>query len=168
MQAKQQVQYVVFIFMFLNNWNGNKDDVAQAIRYKEWLENHHLVTRERNLIVNSYLVCRHKHAVAGTLRGIEVLTKDNFCSAIVKELLGETNCSFIDEWISSKKTEMPDMLQAMEIMYREGRISYIADVNKSASIPFLNILKKQRESIRRYLYLSTACLVQERLLLAKV
>lgn len=31
----------------------NKDDVAQAIRYKEWLQNHHKVTKEKNLDVRS-------------------------------------------------------------------------------------------------------------------
>lgn len=125
---------------------GNKDDVAQAIRYKEWLENHHLVTRERNLIVNSYLVCTHKNAVTGTLRGIEVLTKENFCSAIARELSREKPCSFVDEWLSSRKTEMPDMLQAIEIMYREGRIPYISDVNKKC----LDTVLRQIERAKKY------------------
>ena len=133
--------------------NGNKDDVAQAIRYKEWLENHHLVTRERNLIVNSYLVCTHKNAITGTLRGIEVLTKDNFCSAITKELSGEKSCSFLDEWLSSRKTEMPDMLQAIELMYREGRIPYISDVNKKCLDTVLKYIEKVKREHKKILIL---------------
>ena len=40
--------------------DDNKDDIAQAIRYKEWLQNHHKVTKERKLDVKSYLVCTHQ------------------------------------------------------------------------------------------------------------
>ena len=110
--------------------DSNKDDVAQAIRYKAWLENHHKVTRDRNLIVSSYLVCTPDNSATGNLRGIDILTKDNFCATIERELTGESVCSFTEEWTESPKTEMPDMLQAIEIMYRDGRIPYISDVNK--------------------------------------
>lgn len=112
--------------------DANKDDVAQAIRYKEYLENHHKVTRDRAIDVRSYLVCTHKNAVFGNLRGIDVLTKDNFCSVIEQELENECLCSYIDEWLCSTRTEMPDMLQAIEIMYRDGSIPYISDVNENA------------------------------------
>lgn len=111
--------------------DDNKDDVAQAIRYKEWLMNHHKVTIDKNLEVKSYLVCTHRDAQPGQLRGINILTADNFCSTIEQELNGERPCQFIEEWLSSSKTEMPDMLKAIEIMYREGRIPYISDVNKN-------------------------------------
>jgi len=111
--------------------DDNKDDVAQAIRYKEWLMNHHRVTIDKNLEVKSYLVCTHRDAQPGELRGINILTADNFCSTIEQELNGERPCQFIEEWLSSSKTEMPDMLKAIEIMYREDRIPYISDVNKT-------------------------------------
>lgn len=111
--------------------DSNKDDVAQAIRYKDWLQNHHKETKDRVLEVKSYLVCTHKNAAAGNLRGIDILTEDNFCDVIAQELNGEKQCSFSGDWLSSSKTEMPDMLQAIEIMYREGRIPYISDVNEN-------------------------------------
>lgn len=79
------------------------------------------------------------------LRGIDILTKDNFCTAISQELKGEQSCSFIDEWLSSGKTEMPDMLQAIEIMYREGRIPYISDVNRNC----LNTVLRHIEDAKR-------------------
>lgn len=120
--------------------DDNKDDVAQAISYKEWLENHHKVTKERSLEVKSYLVCTHNNAVSGCLRGIQVLTNSDFLSIIDKELDGESKCSFIDEWLASSKTEMLDMLQAMTILYEKGEIPYISDVNK-------NCLEKVREYI---------------------
>lgn len=110
--------------------DDNKDDVAQAIRYKEWLENHHKVTKDRSLEVKSYLVCTYSGAVSGNLRGIDILTKDNFFTVIDTELEGEAECSFSADWLASAKTEMPDMLQAMEIMYRDGQIPYISDVNE--------------------------------------
>lgn len=130
--------------------DSNKDDVAQAIRYKEWLQNHHKVTKERAIVVKSYLVCTHKNAVAGSLRGIEILTDDNFCDVIAGELRGEKQCSFSDEWLASSKTEMPDMLQAIEIMYREGRIPYISDVNKnclSKVLGYIGDAKKKKKKI---------------------
>lgn len=130
--------------------DNNKDDVAQAIRYKEWLQNHHKVTKEKALDVKSYLVCTHKNAVSGNLRGIEILTNDNFCDVIADELSGETQCSFSDEWLASSKTEMPDMLQAIEIMYREGKIPYISDVNKnclSKVLSYIDDAKKEHKKI---------------------
>ena len=133
--------------------DDNKDDVAQAIRYKEWLENHHRVTREKNLEVKSYLVCTHKNAVSGNLRGINIFTADNFCSAISAELNGEALCSFEDEWLASSKTEMPDMLKAIEIMYREGKIPYISDVNKNCLDKVLWYIKGAKKKYKKILIL---------------
>ena len=110
--------------------DDNKDDVAQAIRYKEWLEHHHKVTKDKNLKVESYLVCTDNEAMSGTLRGIDILTKQNFYATLKNKLDGVKDCAFIDEWLNSEKTEMLDMLKAIDVMYREGRIPYISDVNK--------------------------------------
>lgn len=133
--------------------DSNKDDVAQAIRYKEWLQNHHKVTKDRTLDVISYLVCTHKNAVTGSLRGIDILTGDNFCEVVSSELRGETQCSFIDEWLASSKTEMPDMLQAIEIMYSEGRIPYISDVNKNCLSKVLGYIDDARNKNKKILIL---------------
>ena len=133
--------------------DDNKDDVAQAIRYKEWLENHHKVTREKTLDVKSYLVCTHNEAVSGNLRGIEILTKDNFLDVIDAELEGELECSFITDWIASTKTEMPDMLKAMEIMYRDGKIPYISDVNKKCLKKVLRYINEAKTKHNKILIL---------------
>ncbi len=133
--------------------DNNKDDVAQAIRYKEWLQNHHKVTKDKAIEVKSYLVCTHKNAVAGILRGIEILTCDNFCDAIADELRNEKLCTFSDEWLASSKTEMPDMLQAIEIMYCEGRIPYISDVNKNCLSQVLGNINSAREKKEKLLIL---------------
>ncbi len=133
--------------------NNNKDDVAQAIRYKEWLENHHKVTKEKKLEVKSYLVCTHSNAIAGSLRGIDILTKDNFCNVISLELDDESQCSFISDWLSSSKTEMPDMLQAMEIMYRDGKIPYISDVNEKCLKKVLAYIYKATMNHKKILIL---------------
>lgn len=130
--------------------DSNKDDVAQAIRYKEWLQNQHKVTKERAIAVKSYLVCTHKNAITGSLRGIEILTGDNFCDVIAGELRGENQCTFSAEWLASSKTEMPDMIQAIEIMYRKGRIPYISDVNKSCLskvLGYIDDAKKRKKKI---------------------
>lgn len=131
--------------------DDNKDDVAQAIRYKEWLENHHKVTKDRSLSVKSYLVCTHKDAVVGNLRGIEILTKDNFCDAISAELEGEAECVFIMDWLASSKTEMPDMLKAMEIMYRDGKIPYISDVNEKCLKKILRYIDDAKTNHKKIL-----------------
>lgn len=133
--------------------DSNKDDVAQAIRYKEWLQNHHKETKDRALEVKSYLVCTHKNAATGSLRGIDILTEDNFCDVIKQELSGESQCSFQDAWLSSSKTEMPDMLQAIEIMYREGRIPYISDVNRTCLDKVLGYINDARENNKKILIL---------------
>lgn len=133
--------------------DSNKDDVAQAIRYKEWLQNHHKETKDRQIEVRSYLVCTHKNAVVGSLRGIDILTGDNFCDVILDELRGEEQCSFSAEWLASSKTEMSDMLQAIEIMYREGRIPYIADVNKKCISKVLGYIDDARKNHKKILIL---------------
>lgn len=130
--------------------DDNKDDVAQAIHYKEWLENHHKVTRDKGLEVKSYLVCTHKNARSGELRGIRILTANDFCDVITKELTGEQHCSFENEWLQSPRTEMPDMLRAIEILYREKRIPYISDVNMNCLNrvkKFIDAAKKQHKKI---------------------
>lgn len=124
--------------------------MAQAIRYKEWLQNHHKVTKERNLEVKSYLVCTHEKAVTGELRGIKILTAENFSKVVTDELCGDSLCPFEDEWLASPKTEMPDMLQAIEIMYREGRIPYISNVNRkclSKVLRYINAAKQKQKKI---------------------
>lgn len=133
--------------------DDNKDDVSQAIRYKEWLENHHKVTRDRNLGVKSYLVCTHKNAVSGELRGIRILTAADFNDVVADELRGESLCSFEDEWLSSSKTEMPDMLEAIEIMYRDGRIPYISDVNKKCLSKVLEYIDDAKQKHKKILIL---------------
>lgn len=130
--------------------DSNKDDVAQAIRYKEWLQNHHKVTKDRNMVVKSYLVCTNDNAISGSLRGIDILTAENFCDVIKSELQGESLCDFSSEWLSSPKTEMPDMLKAIEKMYREGKIPYISDVNKKCLdkiLKYIDAAKKKKKKI---------------------
>lgn len=133
--------------------SGNRDDVAQAKRYKEWLQNHHKETRDRNMAIRSYLVCTHPNAVAGNLRGISVLTKDNFATAIQNELTGETPCSFTDQWLGSSYTEMPDMLQAISVMYGQGWIPYISDVNERCLRKVNGYIEDARNNHKRVLIL---------------
>lgn len=133
--------------------DSNKDDVAQAIRYKEWLQNHHKETKDRAIEVKSYLVCTHKNAEMGMLREIGILTGDNFRDVITDELRGEAPCTFSAEWLASSKTEMPDMLQAIEIMYREGRIPYISDVNKNCLSKVLGYIDDARKNQKKLLIL---------------
>lgn len=133
--------------------DNNKDDIAQAIRYKEWLQNHHKVTKDRKIEVKSYLVCTHKNAAAGSLRGIDILTADNFCNTIAGELRGEDLCSFSSEWLASPKTEMPDMLKAIEIMYRDNKIPYISDVNKSCLSKVLGYIEDAKNNGKKILIL---------------
>lgn len=130
--------------------DDNQNDVVQAIRYKEWLENHHKVTRDKKMTVKSYLVCTCNDAKGGTLRGIEILTKDNFLSTLDKELANEEPCSFINTWLTSPKTEMPDMLQAIETMYKENKIPYISDVNKNCLDQVLGYINEVKSSNKTY------------------
>lgn len=133
--------------------DDNKDDVAQALRYKEYLMNHHKVTRDRGVEVKSYLVCTSEHAIEGKLRDIEILTKNNFCNIVSHELLSEDMCSFSEEWLSSPRTEMPDMLEAIDIMYTEGKIPYISDVNKKCLDMILKYIDEAKEQGKKMLIL---------------
>lgn len=133
--------------------DDNKDDIAQAIRYKEWLENHHKISKDKSMEIKSYLVCTHEDAVSGSLRGIDILTKEDFLDVIDAELEGEAKCYFIDEWLTSSKTEMPDMLQAIEIMYREGKIPYISDVNEKCLKKVFGYINDAKENHKKILIL---------------
>lgn len=110
--------------------DDDKDDVTQAIRYKEWLENHHDVTKRKELRVETYLVCTARNAAQGFMRGVPILTAANFQDAVSKLIKGRSPCSFTEEWLSSRKTEMPGMLQALGELYREHRLPYLSDVNE--------------------------------------
>ncbi len=103
--------------------------------------------------MKSFLVCTSRKAVTGSLRGIQILTKDNFCAVVNQELADEALCSFEAEWLASPKTEMPDMLQAIEIMYREGRIPYISDVNQTCLHAVLGYIDDAREHQKKRLIL---------------
>ena len=128
--------------------DNNQNDVAQAIRYKEWIENHHKVTKDKNMEVKSYLICTCTGAQSGKLRNIDILTKDNFLSTLETELSRETPCSFINKWLNSPKTEMPDMLQAIETMYKENKIPYISDVNKECLDNIIDYIEKVKNNTK--------------------
>lgn len=98
-------------------------------------------------------MCTHRDAQMGTLRGIEIITKANFYDIISQELNHEKQCSFSDEWLSSARTEMPDMLQAIEIMYREGKIPYIANVNEKCLSTVLNHIEDAKKNHKKILIL---------------
>ena len=98
-------------------------------------------------------MCTHKNAAAGSLRGIDILTADNFCNTIAGELRGEDLCSFSSEWLASPKTEMPDMLKAIEIMYRDNKIPYISDVNKSCLSKVLGYIEDAKNNGKKILIL---------------
>ena len=104
--------------------DAHKDDIMQLTRYREWIENHHLVTKERKMVVKGYLVCTPDQAVGGMMRSVEVLNRTTFLNVIEKELRGACPCDFCEEWLESPRTEMPDMLQAIGCLYRENRIPY--------------------------------------------
>ena len=133
--------------------DGHKDDVKQAIDYKEYIENHHKVSKERALNVTSYLVCTQEGALSGSLRGIDIITNSNFKSVIEEELKGEAPCDFIDEWTSSIRTESVEMLEAITTMYRDGKIPYISDINDKCWTKVLKYIEKAREQRKKYLIL---------------
>lgn len=130
----------------------NKDDVAQAIRYKEYLQNHHEVTKKRKMNVISYLVCTG-NAKKGNLRGIDILTKDNFCEVIEEELNNAQSCSFSAEWLNSPRTEQPDMLIAIGKMYRAGTIPYVSDANQDCLKQVRKYIKDARDNHKKILIL---------------
>ena len=110
---------------------GHKDDVAQAVRYRDWLRNHHKETKARSLDVTSFLVCTDDEAESGFLRRIRILTASDFSDVIREKLAGESACTFTDQWLASPGTVMPDMLMAIGSMYGENRIPYITDLSTS-------------------------------------
>ena len=130
--------------------DDHKDDVAQAIGYKEQLINHHECSKKRNLKVYTYLVCTNVYAKTGNLRGVDILTRDNFCKEISRQLENEKKCSFTDEWLSSIKTEMPDMIKAIERMYQENKIPYLSDVNNN-SLKMVKILIERTKNCHKKL-----------------
>lgn len=133
--------------------DDNRDDVAQALRYKEYLQNHHKITKDKDAEVKSYLVCTNIYAIEGELRGVQILTKNNFAKVLEQELMDEKSCSYSQEWLRSPRTEMPDMLEAMEIMYSEGRIPYISDVNKICLEKVLQYIEHAKEDRKKTLIL---------------
>lgn len=131
--------------------DDNKDDVAQVVRYREWTENHHQVTKERGMQVKGYLVCTPDNARSGLLRSVAILTSENFCQHMERELGNHCPCDFADEWTESGKTEMPDMLRAIEMLYARGEIPYLADVNRKCLDKVKSYIDSARTERRKIL-----------------
>ena len=133
--------------------DDNKDDVAQLIRYREWTENHHQVTKEHEMRVSGYLICTPDDAQGGMLRSVEILNKSSFEQALENELQTASICEFADAWINSVKTEMPDMLAAIGTLYAEHRIPYMSDVNGRCLNKVNSYISKAKNEHRKYLIL---------------
>ncbi len=133
--------------------DDHKDDVAQAIGYKEQLINHHECTKQKALKVFTYLVCTNEYAKSRNFRGVDILTRDNFCKEISWQLENEKNCSFTDEWLTSIKTEMPDMIKAIEMMYRDNKIPYMSDVNSNSLKMVKRVIERTKKCHKKLLIL---------------
>lgn len=132
-----------------------KDDIAQALRYRDWLNHHHQITKEKRQNVISYLVCTTAKAVKNHFRGIDILTKDNFYKVIDSELEKEEKCNFSDKWLASGWTAMPDMLKAINILYGENRIPYLSDVNQACLDSILKHITWAKENQKKVLIFLT-------------
>lgn len=111
--------------------DNKKDDVTQVWRYIEQLGNHHKMTQDFGMEVKGFLVCTQTDERLPMNRGIEILTAKNFGYKINELLYGDSPCDYIDTWLNSPRTEMPDMIRAIRALYHDGKIPYVSDVNKN-------------------------------------
>lgn len=110
--------------------DDQRDDIRQAVRYTDRIKYNHKVTRDRNIkYVKSYIVCTNNAQTLGSVGGIDILTKSNFCSVLENELNNQSPCSFTDEWLNSTYVDNPSMLQAVREVFESGDIPYLYDVN---------------------------------------
>lgn len=130
----------LIILEFKRKKRPENEDISQVLRYKEWIKNFHSTTKERNLKIKEYIVCTFPYSNPYQERGVNILTSETFNDTLKKELEREmeTTPSIINKWIHSSMTIMPDMLKAIELLYKENKLPYISDVNKQC----LNTVKE--------------------------
>ena len=133
--------------------DNQRNDFEQIIGYKHYIENHHEVTNKKKVNVNAYLVCTTDNAVSKEQNEITILTKDNFKDIIKDELNGQEKCGFIDEWLSSRRSERIGVIEAITKMYREKKIPYLSNVNEACKDKVLEYIKKAKENKERYIIL---------------
>lgn len=142
----------VIVLEFKRKDSPEKSDIKQAIRYREWLKNHHAVSREKEMEIETYLVCTTPNADTNNTYQ-SILNRKNFNNTIYDALKDEEECDFLDEWCESNFTVLPSMLEAIYEVYKTGNIPYLSDINENCLNQVNKIIDDARENNKKALIL---------------
>ncbi len=143
----------VIVLEFKGKDVPEKSDIKQAIRYREWIKNHHAVSREKGMKIETYLVCTTPNADTNNIHSIPTLNSDTFNDTINDSIKNEDECDFIDEWCESNFTVLPSMLEAIYEVYKTGDIPYLSDINENCLNQVNEIIDDARENNKKALIL---------------
>lgn len=143
----------VIVLEFKRKDVPEKSDIKQAIRYREWLKNHHAVSREKEMEIETYLVCTTPNADTNNIHSIPILNSDTFNDTIYDSIKDEEKCDFIDEWCESDFTVLPSMLEAIYEVYKTGDIPYLSEINENCLNQVNEIINDARENNKKALIL---------------
>lgn len=119
----------------------NENQMVQTNGYVHYLTTSHDVTLKNHMDVEGYLVrtkdCGEAiHCEIGT-----VLDQTNFKDIIGGSISGHGPNADVTAWIESETTTVPSIMDAVNILYTEGRrqeLRYLKDGDLGDSLPFIN------------------------------
>ena len=143
----------VIVLEFKRKDVPEKSDIKQAIHYREWLKNHHAVSHEKGMKIETYIICTTPNADTNNMYSIPILNSDTFNDTIYNSIKDEEECDFLDEWCESDFTVLPSMLEAIYEVYKTGDIPYLSDINENCLNQVNEIINDARENNKKALIL---------------
>ncbi len=119
----------------------NENEMVQTNGYVHYLTTSHDVTLKNHMDVEGYLVRTRDQGEAVNCEIGTVLDGTNFTEIIGGSIAGHGPNADIEEWVESETTTVPSIMDAVHILYTEGRkqeLRYLKDGDLGDSLPFIN------------------------------
>ncbi|MGL4252658.1 MAG: hypothetical protein ACRCR2_01180, partial [Fusobacteriaceae bacterium] len=118
-----------------------KEDILQAIRYREDILKYHKETWENGYEVESYLVLTKGTHPYPDVHGLKILTKDDFSDFLKRLESNPMPGSEIKKWIKSNFEPLPEVVQGAITLFETGELPDIKNIQEGDLAQTENLLK---------------------------
>lgn len=133
----------VIVLVFKATERYRENEMVQTNGYVHYLTTSHDVTLKNHMDVEGYLVRTRDHGEVIDCEIGTVLGWNNFTDIISQSIAGHGPNANVLEWIESETTTIPSIMDAVHILYTEGRkqeLRYLKDGDLGDSLPFINCI----------------------------
>lgn len=133
----------VIVLEFKATKTYKENEMVQANSYVHYLTTSHDVTLKKHMEVEGYLVRTRDHGDVVDCEIGTVLDWNNFTDMIGQSIVGHEPNVDVAEWIESETTTIPSIMDAVHILYTEGRkqeLRYLKDGDLGDSLHFINYI----------------------------